>query len=85
MLKIPLAYQVNQDREIRLVLCDTENEKKEVLLPAYVGYANLEYDFKLNKELAIKGGCKLVATLREINCDPKDKLDSNTIYVNISK
>lgn len=86
VLKIPLAYQVNQDREIRLVLFDTENKKiKEVLLPAYVGYANLEYDFKLNKELAIKDGYKLVATLRKINSDPKDKLDSNTIYINISK
>ena len=83
-LHIPMSYKANTDRKIELVLFDLEGEKiQESIFGAYAGYANLEFNFKLDKELRPMAGYKLVASMHPMGGDQKNTIDTNTLFVNL--
>lgn len=84
ILKIPIAYQTNEDREIKLVLFNPDGEKiKDIVITAYAGYANLLFDFEIGNTLKSQAGYKLAASLNKINTGKEGKIDSNTLYINV--
>lgn len=83
-LNIPLTYKANEDRKIRLELFSPDGTKiKDVLIPAYAGYANIVYPLALDKQLEAKAGYKLTSTLLHKNGNKKEKLDTNTLSINL--
>jgi len=85
-LKIPLTYKANKDREIKLVLFDLEDKKiKDVVIPAYSGYANMEFELKFDNAPGVANGYKLVSNLIEKNGDKKNILDTNTLFINLTE
>lgn len=85
-LQIPLTYKANEDREIKLTLFGPDEKKmKEVTLPAYAGYANMEFAFDLGETPNAASGYKLVSNLVEKGSDSKEKLDTNTLYLNLTE
>ncbi|WP_163399668.1 beta-porphyranase D [Flavobacterium fluviatile] len=84
ILKIPIQYKAIEDREILLKLSDPEGKLiKETKFIAYTGYANLEYDMRIDKKLEPKSGYSLLAIIRPLNTkDPVD-IDSSTLIINL--
>lgn len=85
VLKIPLAYKALEDREIYLKLSDANGTKiVETKFIAYAGYANLEYELKLDKILEAKAGYSLLAKIRPLNVEKPTDIDSSTLIININ-
>lgn len=82
-IKIPLGYKANEDREIHLVLKDDYGNKIiEKSFIAYAGYANFEYNLKLENQLKPSGSYELTGVIHPIK-NKKDFLDRNTLMLNI--
>jgi hypothetical protein len=85
-LKIPLTYKTNEDREIHLQLFNPEGKKiSERIFLAYAGYANIEFDLKIEKTLQTISGYKLVGTIQPIKGENSDVIDTSTLFINLLK
>ena len=85
-LKIPLSYKALEDREIKLVLTDSEGKKiVDKTFIAYAGYANIIYNFEMDKPLEIKSGYVLTGKLLPINGEKPKPIDTNTLIINSTK
>ena len=83
-LKIPLSYKANEDREIILRLVDADDKKvKEIRKKVLAGYANFEFNFKLEDKLE-GGKYKLITNLVPVGGNKKSALDINTLIVNLA-
>jgi hypothetical protein len=85
-IKIPLAYKALEDREIYLKLSDADGKKiAETKFVAYAGYANMEYDLKIDKKLEVKNGYSLLAKIRPLNIEKPKDIDTSTLIIHVLK
>ena len=85
-LKIPLAYKALEDREIYLKLSDSDGKKiVDVKFIAYAGYANLEYDLKLQENLKPNKGYSLMAKIQSLSSEKPTELDLSTLIISAVK
>ena len=85
-IKIPLTYKALEDRKIKLTLSNSEGNKiAETTFIAYAGYANLLYEFEIDKPLEVKPGYVLTGKLVPIKGEKSKPLDTNTLIINSTK
>ena len=85
-IKIPLAYKALEDREIYLKLSDADGKKiAETKFVAYAGYANMEYDLKIDKKIEVKNGYSLLAKIRPLNIEKPKDIDASTLIIHVVK